>query len=257
MQPIASPTTSQPAIRRYQQKCFREYNASVGLPDPYTYPDGNPIRPVVPVQTARGGLMIVGAYPSARFEARFSARHPKRRRLIPVADNLQPFAEEQYFDGQQVRTLTSGDGLREYLLNPLGLRLEDCWVTDLVKVFLYKPDHVDSCGDATPNFRVPQLRSEFLKLAAGSLKWLCTECELCRPKLVLTLGQEVAQAVTGEHSAKAEDLLKRPVSRLKLIGGWPTLFLPHPDACRRSAKWRQNIDLRLNEVRPLLPTRQQ
>jgi uracil-DNA glycosylase len=239
--------TGTTAMRRYQQKCHREYADSVGLPRPYTYPDGNPIRPLPPVQITTGELMIVGAYPSARFEARQSDT-TKRWRLVPVADNLQPFAEEQYFDGQQVRTLVSGDGLRTYLLEPLGMEVKNCWITDLVKVFLYKKDHVGSCGDVCPNFQVPMLRQQFLVLAKASLKWLKEECELCKPKLVVTLGQEVAQAVSGEMTAKADDLLNRPVCRPESIGGWPTLFLPHPDSCRRMEKWQRNMASRISEI---------
>lgn len=99
------------------------------------------------MQTATGGLMIVGAYPSARFESRPSVSRPGRQRLVPIADNLHPFAKEEYFDGVRVRRLESGKGIRTHLLEPLGLVADDCWITDLVKVFLYKPDHVDSCGD--------------------------------------------------------------------------------------------------------------
>jgi len=50
--------------------------------------------------------------------------------LIPIADNLQPFGEEVYFDGTQVRRLESGAGLREYLLGPFGLEPDQCWITD-------------------------------------------------------------------------------------------------------------------------------
>ena len=74
--------TSNP-ILTYQQRCHRQYNASVDLPPVYTYPDGNPIRPLPPVKTATGDLMIVGAYPSARFEGRPSVSNPGRTRLIP------------------------------------------------------------------------------------------------------------------------------------------------------------------------------
>jgi hypothetical protein len=31
-------------ILRYQQLCFRQYSDSVGLPVPYVYVDGNPVR---------------------------------------------------------------------------------------------------------------------------------------------------------------------------------------------------------------------
>jgi hypothetical protein len=103
------------SILDYQQKCFTEYARSIGLPEPYTYPQGNPIRPLPPLQTKTGGLMIVGAYPSARFESRASPSDPRRRRLIPVADNLHPFAKEEYFDGQPRQ-----QELMEYLARPAG-----------------------------------------------------------------------------------------------------------------------------------------
>jgi hypothetical protein len=47
-------------IRTYQQKCHAQYAGAIGLPKPYTYPDGNPIRPLPPVQTAVKGLMLAG-----------------------------------------------------------------------------------------------------------------------------------------------------------------------------------------------------
>jgi uracil-DNA glycosylase len=232
---------TEPSILRYQQKCFREYARTLGLPDDYAYPTGNPIRPLPPIQTTAANLMVVGAYPSARFESRPSRGSPSRCRLVPVADNLQPFGQEQYFDGRRVRTLESGAGLDQYLFTPLGMRREAAWITDLVKVFLYKPAHVDSCRDVFPDFRATELRSRFRELALRSLPWLEEECRLCRPKLIVTLGEEVAQAVSGEYNTGADDLLSRDVTEAPSIGGWPVLFLPHPDACRRKEKWRQRM----------------
>lgn len=249
---MIEPGTVPTAIRRYQQRCHREYSKAVGLPEPYTYPDGNPIRPVPPIQTALGGLMIVGAYPSARFESRMAVDGSNRQRLVPVADNLQPFWEEEYFDGTRVRTLESGHGLRKYLLEPLAIGLSDCWVTDLVKVFLYKAQHLESCKAACPSFSPTETRSRFMELAKASLPWLKEECELARPKLVITLGEEVAQAVTGEFAASADDLLNRLVIRNDRIGGWPVLCLPHPDACRRNTKWAEAIEKRAAQARAIL-----
>jgi uracil-DNA glycosylase len=244
------------AIKRdildYQQRCHGEYAESIGLPEPYTYPDGNLIRPLPPVQTRTGSLMVLGAYPSARFESRASRLHPGRQRLVPVADNLQPFGDEQYFDGVRVRTLESGAGLRKYLLSPLNLAFEACWITDLVKVFLYKPEHAASCGDVHPEFPVPVLRTHYRDLARQSLPWLQAECRLCQPRLVVTLGLEVAQAVSGEWNSVADDLLNREKSRPEATDGCPTLYLPHPDACRRSEKWRNQLRLRLPAVKSLL-----
>ena len=115
------------------------------------------------------------------------------------------------------------------------------WITDLVKVFLYKADHVMSCGAAHPRFRVHELRSRFLELGINSLPWLKKEVELCRPRLIVTLGQEVAQVVSGDFRASADDLLRRPLSYPESLDGHPVLYLPHPDACRRWEKWRDNM----------------
>ncbi len=232
-------TTSDPAILRYQQKCYAEYASDIGLPRLYKYPTGNPIRPVPPVQTVVGRLMIIGAYPSARFESRKSPT-TKRWRVIPVADNLQPFGEEVYFDGKQVRRLESGAGLREFLLDPLSVRLTDCWVTDLVKVFLYKPEHADSCGDAVPGFKAPVLRTNFMNLGRNSLKWIQEECRLCKPGIIITLGEEVARIVSGS-TAKADELLIARPSKPEALVGFTTFHCPHPDACRRSPKWRDRM----------------
>jgi len=252
IKPHADETPTNPAVLKYQQRCFTEYAASIGLPKNYMYPDGNPIRPLPPLQTAIGGLMIVGAYPSARFESRPSATDPTRRRLIPIADNLHPFAKEEYFDGLRVRRLESGKQIRTHLFGPLGLDAEQCWITDLVKVFLYKPEHVDSCGEAVPQFQARELRSHLFDFGRKSLSWLKDECNICRPKIIVTLGEEVAQVVLNERQAKADDLLNRPLAPSADLGGYPLLCLPHPDACRRSAKWRDNIESRLHVVGDML-----
>ena len=229
------------SVLTYQQHCYREYSSTIGLPDNYTYPNGNPIRPLPPIQVAVGGLMIIGAYPSARFESRPSRIQPKRYRLIPIADNLQPFGYEQYFDGLRVRTLESADGLQKYLLSQLELAPHQCWITDIVKVFLYKDEHVENCNDVCPEFQVTALRSQFKELAKKSLSWIQSECKLCQPKLIVTLGQEVAQVISGKLSVSADTLLVPNINHPLNLEGYPTLFLPHPDACRRFEKWRMRI----------------
>jgi len=229
------------AILAYQQKVARDYPRAVGLPRNYTYPDGNPIRPLPPFHVATRGLMIVGAYPSARFEARPTYKDRRPFRLVPIADNLHPFAKEDYFDGLRPRSLESGLGLLRYLLHPLHLSSEECWITDLVKVFLYKPEHVSSCGAVHPRFHVPVLRDKFHYLGTKSLSWLRSEAEICQPKLIVTLGVEVAQVVSASPRASADDILRRPISNLDSLGGYPVLHLPHPDACRRWEKWRNNL----------------
>jgi uracil-DNA glycosylase len=228
-------------LLNYQQKCYKNYGSSIGLPVPYTYPDGNPIKPLPPIQTHMGGLMIIGAYPSARFESRPSRLKPGKHRLVPVADNLEPFGCERYFDGMHVRALASADGLKKYLLDSIPISFDQCWVTDTVKVFLYKDNHVKSCGDIFPNFKVPQPRNDFAVLAQKSLLWLAEECELCKPKLIVTLGQEVAQVVSNRLSASSKKLFTNDILSSTILGSYPTIFLPHPDACRRDKKWRAKM----------------
>lgn len=243
------------SILTYQQECYKNYSSSIELPENYTYPDGNLIRPLPPVQTAVGGLMIVGAYPSARFESRPSRIQPNQYRLIPIADNLQPFGYAQYFDGLRVRTLESADGLRHYLLSKLSIPHKQCWITNIVKIFLYKDAHVDSCSDVCPEFKVIALRSKFKDLARKSLNWLREECKLCRPKLVVTLGEEVAQVISGQLSASADTLLSNNVTYPSSLDGYPVLFLPHPDACRRFEKWRMRMTESVEAVKSLLDSK--
>jgi len=39
-------------ITDYQKDCFKNYKESITYPEHYTYLDGNPINPLVPVETA-------------------------------------------------------------------------------------------------------------------------------------------------------------------------------------------------------------
>jgi hypothetical protein len=123
------------AIGKLQQTIFRDYASSVGLSADARYYGGSRLRPVVPLDTAIGGYFIIGAYPSAQFESVDGEND------VPVGDNLGPFEPQRYFDGSRVRTQASADELAEFYLGPLGVRRSECWVTDLVKVFLFKEGH--------------------------------------------------------------------------------------------------------------------
>jgi uracil-DNA glycosylase len=239
--------TSAKLIRNYQQRCSANYSLSIGLPKDYSYPTGNAIRPVPPIQTTTHGLMIIGAYPSARFERRLSTVTNKRR-LIPIADNLQPFGTEVYFDGIQVRRLESGAGLKQYVLDPLDLKYEQCWITDLVKVFLYKPEHAASCEDIFPGFKPIVLRPSFTKLGTKSISWIRDEIDLCEPKIIITLGEEVAKIVSGSNLTADKLLIPKPFYP-ETLKGHRTYYCPHPDACRRSSRWKKRMQEIVEEIR--------
>jgi hypothetical protein len=239
-------------ILQYQQKVFNQYSKAINLPLPYTYPNGNPIRPITPLQTKTNGLMIIGAYPSTRFEYRKAVDGTAKYRLVPIGYNLKPIANEEYFDGLRVRKLKSGVGLKKYLLDPLQLTFTDCWITDLIKVFLYKPKHKKSIHAVHPEFDVPVLINQFYELGNDSLKWIKEEIELCKPKVIITLGLEVAQVVSGNKNAKPDEILKSDTNSPANLNFIPTVYAPHPDACRRFEKWREVMEGRIGKVKELL-----
>ena len=236
-------------IRKYQQKCYWKYLEAIGINYRYIFPEGNSIRPLPPVQTAIGGLMVIGAYPSARFERRKNSKN--QYRIIPIGNNLHPFAKETYFDGVSTRVLESGNRIREYLFDPLGIEPENCWITDLVKVFLYKKEHKHSVGDIFPKFKVPVLRNRFEALGKKSLDWIMEEIQIGKPKLILTLGEEVARVVSGKRMS-ATKLLTTELNYPERLGNKPSMFLPHPDGCRRSTKWRNVLKKQLAVIKRFL-----
>ena len=122
-------------IKRLRRRIHSSYAESVGLDLQAHYIHGTPLRPVIPLDTARGGLFVVGAYPSARFHQIGSVRD------LPVADIPGPFENERWFDGARVREQPSASELRDLFLRPMDVERKDCWITNLVKVFLFKEGH--------------------------------------------------------------------------------------------------------------------
>ena len=117
-------------VSEYQQNFYQNYKKDIKYPEQYKYFYGNPINVLVPIETTLNKVMIVGAYPSAKFF--------KVGKVLdtPLMDNDSPFSNESYYDGTRVRTIPSGKELNEVILNNIGVKREDCWITDLVKVFI-------------------------------------------------------------------------------------------------------------------------
>ncbi len=194
-------------VGRLQKRIVTDYAETVGLDPQVHYAGGARLRPLPPLDTATNRVMIVGAYPSARFEVMGGLRD------VPVGDNLGPFEPERYFDGSSVRTQRSADELAQFYVEPLGLdRKKDCWVTDLVKVFLFKPGHrakYEKLGIAVPQ---GYERERFEELGRSSIGMLFDEILLAQPRVVITLGAEVAGILRDVDGAKA---------RSNLLGGSP------------------------------------
>ena len=223
-----------PAVRAFQKRLYTDYRDRVSLPQPYAYLYGNPVQPVVPLDTALDGLFLLGAYPSARFATIGAERD------VPVADICMPFSNERYFDGSRVRWVNSGAELAGAYLAPLGLRRAQCWITNLVRVFLFKEGHVAKyrrLGCAQP---ARETRTQFEALAAEGMHWLEEELALARPRAVITLGAEVAGVLQGVRGQKARNiLLGGEVRELKVgAGTYPVIHLAHPGIVMRATSAR-------------------
>lgn len=185
-------------IRQLQQSIYRDYATQVGLSSHARYVHGNPVRPVVPLDVGLKGIFIVGAYPSARFELLRNVPD------TPVGDNLGPFQNERWFDGSRVREQPSARELDELFLAPLGLERAACWITDLVKVFLFKKGHVERYRKLGATAPAGYERERFFELGTRSVATLEDELQLARPRLVITLGAEVAGVLRGVRSRSAQ-----------------------------------------------------
>jgi hypothetical protein len=213
-------------IRDFQKDCFLNYVDSLqkgmaDFPKPYLYPDGNRIRPVLPVQTAVNKVMVVGAFPSARFEKR-------NNKLIPIGDNLAPFGPEKYFDGQEVRIQESTDSLYKNYFGPLELTINDLWITDIVKVYLYPEKHITNCKELFPNTTFVNTHKMFEKLAEISYGWFKKELEICNPKLIITLGEVAAKTVAQIKDPQLDGLIRA----LEYKKGCDIVHFVHPEFLR-------------------------
>ena len=217
-------------LQRLRKWIYWSYAEAVGLDPDARYVHGTPLRPVVPLDTARGGLFVIGAYPSARFQQIEGVSD------IPVGDNLGPFEAERWFDGARVREQPSAAELENHFLGPMRLTRADCWITDLVKVFLFKDGHrkkYDKLGAKPP---AGYVRDRFHALAKPSVPFLERELRLANPRLVVTLGMEVAGVLKGVVSRRAQrDLLVPTVTELCVAGVTvPAIHCAHPGILMRS-----------------------
>ena len=209
-------------ISDYQKDCFKNYKREIGYPTEYTYLLGTPINVLVPIETKLNKVMIVGAYPSAKF---FTINGIAD---TPMADNDSPFSNESYFDGSRVRTIPSGKELNEVILDRIGINRCDCWITDLIKVFLFKDGHINRYEKLGKN-DIKENRSKFIEFAKLSMNRLENEIEICNPYVIILLGMEVTKVVFDLADNKAKEFLDGK-NRFKNIRDVERniICLPHP-----------------------------
>lgn len=203
------------AIQNFQQRLFAWYKNSLSLPPTYRYIHGNPVQPLVPVDTHQGEVYIIAPSPPARLGT------VGLERDVPVGDHYAPFARLPYFDGNRVR----GDvALETAYLKPLGLHRNQCWLTYLVRVFLFRDEHLAKyrrLGCLWPEW---ETHSQFERLARQGLAWLEEELNLARPRLIITLGRQVATLLQEEYIPN--ELM---IQELRLNDKrYPALHLPFP-----------------------------
>jgi uracil-DNA glycosylase len=209
-------------IQQYQKDCFKNYKSSIGYPEEYKYLHGTPVHVLVPIETTLNKVMIVGAYSTARFHT------IDGKTDVPVASNDSPFSDEAYFDGSRVRTIPSGKELNEVILQKIGVKREDCWITNMVKVFLFKEGHINRYKALGKN-DFEENRSHFKAYAEKSMPWLEKEIKICQPQMIILLGLEVIQTIFGLSLNKAKEYMDGSV-KTKEIKGVARNFicLPHP-----------------------------
>jgi hypothetical protein len=233
-------------ITNFQRDCFANYVADIhrkvdDFPSPYLYPDGNPVRPVVPVQTTLNRVMLIGAFPSARFERRLG-------KLIPVGDNLAPFEPERYFDGSEVRIQESTESLHTSYFPQLGLELNDLWITDIVKVYLFPEKHLKNCRYLFPSASFTDTHKMFPQIALASRDWFLKELSVCNPRIVITLG-EVAASIVGQ----GKGVLDGEIRDLPEGHDIKMVHLAHPESRRRNKSWDERTSVQLSKLAKQLP----
>ena len=212
-------------LKTYQDDVIHNYAKAVGLPADYSFANGKPVLPLPPINVAISGVMIIGAYPSADFQGGG----------IPMGNLKIPFDPTVYPHGIN----RSAEELDKEYLAPLGLTRKDCWITNLVKVFLFKSAHTRPHGKAGGAAAPVETRSNFDSYAKKSLPWLEKELLLAKPKLIITLGAEVAGVVTGTAPSARVQLLDYTIRRIQLGGReYKIVHMVHPGQLMRdNPKW--------------------
>lgn len=232
------------SIKNYQIECFNNYKQHIEYPTNYTYFYGTRINPLVPIETCIKNVMIVGAYPSARF---FTIN---KITDVPVANNDSPFSDESYFDGTKVRTVLSGKELNDEILSRIGVKRNECWITNLVKVFLFKKGHVEKYVKLGKT-DISENRSLFLEYAQKSIYWLEKEISICNPSVIVLLGAEVVRALFQVSENTAKKYLYGDLKQAEFAGKmYKFICLPHPGILMRESNKNKWPELFKSKIAP-------
>jgi hypothetical protein len=208
-------------IHQYQKKCYKEYLGDLRFPGDTSYLYGNLVNTVVPIETAIGKVMVIGPQPAAR--TYFVNDIPD----VPLYDAAAPFSVEPYFDGSRVRTSITGMELSEVILESLEVPREDCWLTTLVKVFLFDEDTVKKYHRLGKDIK--ENKSKYSDYANKGLKWIRQEIEIANPYVIFLLGEQVISNILLISEEEAREQMTGKVVEKKII--WKNsnfICLPKP-----------------------------
>lgn len=228
-------------IQQYQKKCSREYLQSIDFPKENSFLYGNPVQTVLPIETAIGKIMVIGPQPAAKVY--FVDGIPD----VPLYNATAPFSIEPYYDGNRVRSSYTGQELSEVILETLEIPREHCWLTSLVKVFLFDDDHVKKYRRLGKEIKAN--RALYSEYANKSLPWIRHEIEIANPKAIILLGPEVISSLLLFSEKEAMDLITGEVVEKKII--WKNssfICLPSPGVIlERSARnpWPRKFALQI------------
>ncbi len=196
-------------IHQYQKRCSKEYISSIKFPKENTYLYGNPVNTVVPIETAIGKVMVIGPNPAAKLY--FVSNIPD----VPLCDVTAPFSIEPYFDGTRVRSSFTGQEFNEIILETLEIKRQECWLTSLVKVFLFDDDHVKKYQRLS--MEIKENRSRYKEYANKSLQWIRDEIEIANPYVIILLGPEVISSLLLMSEEEAMEAMTGKVIEKKII----------------------------------------
>lgn len=223
-------------IQEFQKALYSDYLIDLKeiLPENYKYFTGISVNPVVPLDIGRNGVMIIGAYPSAHFVTINGITD------VPFSDNFYPFPNYKYFDRSRTRIIKSGVELETEYLSPLKLTREKCWITNLVRVFLFKKGHIKKYRDIDCAWPERETRSLFYDLSKAGSHWLDKELELVSPKLIITLGREVAGYFHDiKNPEKQNGLLTGEITEVEIEAKtYPAIHFAHPGIIMRAESER-------------------
>lgn len=237
-------------ILEFQKRCYSEYILDLQkeglIPEKYLFPFGNPIRTIVPTKTKTNGIMVIGAFPSARFENVDNV-------LIPAANNLSPFGEEEYFDGKNIRVQESRKSLDKNYFSKLNINPNNIWLTDIVKVYLFPEKHIKNCKKVNDNIQYVNTHQKFKAIAKKSKIWIEEEISICNPKLIITLGEITARILSGDNKSQNVHLLNGYVNQIQVDGKiYNTAYLPHPEIFRINKDWKLRTEKALNSIKKFI-----